>query len=83
MAVSLVTKMSLLGFKSKLTNGFINCHAHIDRAGTIQFTNKDFLKKQLQEKWQLVNEVKQTLSQQDYCENILSACLKQKNLTQI
>ncbi len=70
--------MSLSGFKSKLTNGFVNCHAHIDRAGTVRFTNKEFIKKHLQEKWKLVNEVKQTLSQHSYYENILSSCLKQK-----
>ena len=75
---NLVTKMSLLDFKSKLVNGFVNCHAHIDRAGTIKFTNKELIKKQLQEKWELVNQVKQNLTQHDYCDNILSACLRQK-----
>jgi len=70
--------MSLLDFKTKLSNGFINCHAHIDRAGTIQFTNREFIKKHLQEKWKLVNEVKQSLSQRCYYENILASCLKQK-----
>ena len=70
--------MSLLDFKLKLSDGFINCHAHIDRAGTMKFTNKDHMKKHLQEKWRLVNEVKQTLSQHSYYENILASCLKQK-----
>ena len=75
---SLITEMSLLDFKSKLSNGFINCHAHIDRAGTIRFTNREHTRKHLLEKWQLVNEVKQTLSQQIYYKNIFSACMKQK-----
>ncbi len=71
-------KMSIKSLKKKLTNGFINCHAHIDRAGSIQFTNKEYIKRHLQEKWKLVNEVKRQLSQYNYYENILSACLQQK-----
>jgi len=70
--------MSLIQFKSKLNNGFINCHAHIDRAGTVQFTDKNHIKKHLEKKWVLVNEVKRSLSQYNYYTNILAACLKQK-----
>jgi cytosine/adenosine deaminase-related metal-dependent hydrolase len=70
--------MSLIEFKSKLKSGFINCHAHIDRAGTVQFTNRSHIKKHLEKKWILVNEVKRSLSQYNYYTNILAACLKQK-----
>ena len=70
--------MSIQSLKSKLTNGFINCHAHIDRAGTIEFTDKSLTKKHLQEKWILVNQVKRELSQYNYYSNILTSCLKQK-----
>jgi cytosine/creatinine deaminase len=70
--------MSIHSLKHKLNNGFINCHAHIDRAGTIEFTDKALTKRHLSEKWQLVNEVKMQLSQYNYYDGILSACLKQK-----
>lgn len=46
--------------------GFVNCHAHFDRAFTI---NKYSLKKAdnlLVEKWQMVDELKKRSSQEDY-----------------
>lgn len=70
--------MSIERLTTKLTNGFFNCHAHIDRAGTIQYTNKEFVKKHLLQKWQLVNEVKSLLTEQQYFDGIYSACIKQK-----
>ena len=70
--------MSIHSLKHKLEKGFINCHAHIDRAGTIQFTDKTLTKKRLQEKWELVNEVKRQMSQHGYYTGILETCLRQK-----
>jgi len=70
--------MSIHSLKRKLTNGFINCHAHIDRAGTIQYTDRGLTKRHLQEKWQLVNDVKRQLSEYNYYTGILEACLNQK-----
>ena len=77
--------MSLLDFKNRLTNGFINCHAHIDRAGTIKYTDKSLIKKPLEDKWGLVNDVKKNISWEEYYENIYSACIQQKkfNTTKI
>ena len=69
--------MSLLDLKSKLSNGLINCHAHIDRAGTIKYTNKDLIKRPLQHKWNLVNDVKKNISWDDYYKNIYEACIQQ------
>ena len=74
----LITKMSLLGFKSKLVNGFINCHAHIDRAGTIKYTDEALLKRPLEHKWNLVNDIKKNISSEEYYNNIYSACMTQK-----
>lgn len=71
--------MSLSEFKNKLTNGFINCHAHIDRAGTIKFTDSGLTKRHLQEKWKLVNEVKKQITWEEYYTNILNACIIQKS----
>jgi len=70
--------MSLRELKTKLQNGFINCHAHIDRAGTASLVDPSLTKKHLKEKWKLVNETKASLTSEDYYLNILSACLTQK-----
>ncbi len=70
--------MSVERLRTKLKNGFFNCHAHIDRAGTIQYTNKDFIKKGLLQKWELVNEVKSALTEEQYYHGIYNACIKQR-----
>lgn len=77
--------MSLEILKSKLANGFVNCHAHIDRAGTVKYTDKSLIKRPLEDKWSLVNSVKSQLSSDEYYENVYRACLKQKefNTTKI
>jgi len=77
--------MSLLDFKNRLSNGFINCHAHIDRAGTIKYTDKSLTKEPLELKWNLVNDVKKNISWEEYYQNIYDACVQQKkfNTTKI
>ena len=70
--------MSLRKLETKLQSGFINCHAHIDRAGTACLVDPCLTKKHLKEKWKLVNETKASLTTEDYYLNILSACLTQK-----
>jgi len=71
--------MSIASLLSKLKNGFVNCHAHIDRAGTVSFFNKEKRKAHLFEKWKLVNKVKEESTSHDYYNRIMSACLSQKN----
>jgi cytosine/adenosine deaminase-related metal-dependent hydrolase len=71
--------MSLRELRNKLQSGFINCHAHIDRAGTASLVDPSLTKKLLTEKWKLVNDTKLKLTADDYYLNILSACLVQKN----
>jgi cytosine deaminase len=77
--------MSLLDFKNRLSNGFINCHAHIDRAGTIKYTDKSLTKMPLERKWNLVNDVKKNIPWEEYYQNIYTACVQQKkfNTTKI
>ena len=71
--------MSISHFKRKLEHGFVNCHAHIDRAGTVSFVDMTLTRKHLQEKWKLVNEVKKKLTEHDYYSGVLVACLGQKS----
>ena len=58
--------------------GFVNCHAHLDRAYT--FTEKDFYfsKNDLKEKWKFVDEVKSNSSEEDYYNRIMKALEEQK-----
>ena len=60
------------------SGGFVNCHAHLDRAYT--FSEKDFYfsKNKLQEKWKFVDEVKRRSSEEDYYNRIMKALLEQK-----
>jgi len=48
--------------KIKKNGGWVNAHAHIDRAYTITKENFHYTKASLQEKWELNNELKQTSS---------------------
>jgi len=70
--------MSIERLRTKLTNGFINCHAHIDRAGTIKYTDQAYITKNLEQKWDLVNTVKSKLTEEQYYDGIYLACLSQK-----
>jgi cytosine deaminase len=59
--------------------GFVNCHAHFDRAYTVSRQNmEDVVYSQLQEKWELVDEYKAYATQKDYEENITTALLGQE-----
>lgn len=51
--------------KIKGKGGWVNAHAHLDRAYTITETNFHFTKATLQEKWELNNELKQTSTVND------------------
>ncbi|OUU74833.1 MAG: hypothetical protein CBC29_06810 [Methylococcaceae bacterium TMED69] len=61
-----------------LMDGFVNAHAHLDRANTI---TPDSLKDSslgLQEKWTYVDKIKRTSSVWDYKERITDALMMQK-----
>ena len=60
------------------SGGFVNCHAHLDRAYT--FTEKDFYfsKNDLKEKWKFVDDVKSKSSEEDYYNRIIRALEEQK-----
>jgi len=60
------------------SGGFVNCHAHLDRAYT--FTKDDFFfsKNNLKEKWKFVDEVKSKSSEEDYYNRIMKALRNQK-----
>jgi len=51
--------------KIKEKGGWVNAHAHFDRAFTITEENFHYTKATLQEKWELNNELKQTSSVED------------------
>ena len=64
--------------KIKLSGGFINAHAHLDRAYSVTSDNmKTVVYKQLQEKWELVDEYKKASTTLDYEKVILYAIEKQ------
>ena len=77
--------MSITRLLSKLKNGFVNCHAHIDRAGTASFFEQEKHKVHLFEKWQLVKKVKEESTTEDYYNRIVDACFSQskKNVSKI
>lgn len=64
--------------KIKLAGGFINAHAHLDRAYSVTPDKMEsVVYKQLQEKWQLVDEYKKNSKTLDYEKVILHAIEKQ------
>ena len=59
--------------------GFVNSHAHFDRAYTVNRQSmKDVVYSQLQEKWKLVDEYKAYATQKDYEQSIPTALLGQE-----
>ena len=72
--------MSIHSLKHKLKKGFINCHAHIDRAGTASFFAKEEHKAHLFEKWQLVNKIKKESTAREYYNRIIEACFSQSSM---
>jgi cytosine/creatinine deaminase len=64
--------------KIEKCGGFVNAHAHLDRAYSVTPDKmKSIVYKQLQEKWQLVDEYKKGSSTLDYERTILHAIEKQ------
>ena len=53
--------------------GFVNAHAHLDRANTAHFFCKEDKRKQLQQKWQLVDQIKSSSTYGDYKDRINKA----------
>ena len=60
--------------------GFVNAHAHLDRAYTV--TKEDFdnslVENHLFEKWKLVDKIKRQSSEEDYLKRIVFACKEQQ-----
>ena len=71
--------MSITRLKSKLQNGFVNCHAHIDRYGTAHYFSSKEKASHLFEKWKIVNKIKRQSSEEDYYYRILQGCLSQRD----
>ena len=68
--------------KSKILNrgGFVNAHAHLDRANTATFFSKEEQYKFLKEKWKLVDRIKRQSTQLDYAMRINKALSDQIQL---
>ena len=60
-----------------MAGGFVNTHAHFDRAYTVQSFSDNELKKHLHEKWKLNDRFKKTASIECYRQNIQAAVLNQ------
>jgi cytosine deaminase len=61
--------------------GFVNCHAHIDRAYTVTEENLiNECEKFLTEKWKLVDKIKSESTEQEIYERMKHAFLRQKDL---
>ena len=64
--------------KVRLNGGFVNAHAHLDRAYSVDKQNmNDVVYRQLQEKWLLGDEYKRQSSYDDYCRTIKYAIDRQ------
>ena len=60
--------------------GFVNAHAHLDRANTATFFSKEEQYKFLKEKWKLVDKVKTNSTKFDYVNRINKVLYDQINL---
>jgi len=61
--------------------GFVNAHAHFDRAYTVNRKNmKDVVYNHLHQKWKYVDNYKKEASEDDYYNNIRNALLRQKEM---
>jgi len=61
--------------------GFVNSHAHFDRAYTVSPQNmKDVVYNHLHQKWKYVDNYKRTATEDDYYHNIKNAILNQRDL---
>lgn len=59
--------------KIQENGGFVNCHAHFDRAFSIDQNSFKLSQKHLHEKWRLVDELKRNSSQEEYEKRIEKA----------
>ena len=67
--------------KIKKAGGFVNAHAHFDRAYTINEDNlHNVVYDHLYHKWLYIDDFKETATMNDYCKNIQTALLKQKEM---
>ena len=55
------------------SGGFVNAHAHLDRANTAHFFCQEDKHKKLQQKWQLVDQIKSKSTYGDYKDRIRNA----------
>ena len=71
----------LFSLREKIINngGFVNAHAHLDRANTAQYFSKEEQYKFLKEKWKLVDRIKKNSSYDDYKTRIELALDGQKS----
>lgn len=68
-----------LFYKIKQAGGFVNAHAHFDRAYTFQYFEKEKAYNHLTEKWKLVDDYKSNADVLDFYSNINSAVKAQKH----
>tara|TARA_R110001592_G_scaffold57545_2_gene174864 strand:- start:449 stop:1420 length:972 start_codon:yes stop_codon:yes gene_type:complete len=70
----------LEGLYAEISNagGFVNAHAHFDRAYTVTPEIMDLTKNHLFEKWQLIDNIKKSRSVEEYSEGITKAIDMQK-----
>lgn len=62
------------------SGGFVNAHAHLDRAYTVTPEMMDLTKNHLHEKWKLVDEIKKNRTTEDYRRGITLALHSQKRI---
>ena len=62
--------LDVLKNKIKEAGGFVNAHAHLDRANTSHFFSKKDQYKFLEEKWKLVDRIKKDSNYWDYFNRI-------------
>ena len=61
------------------TTGFVNAHAHLDRAYTVTPEMMSLTKEHLHEKWRLIDKIKRERTVEDYAEGISLALDLQKH----
>jgi len=64
----------------QLRGGFVNAHAHLDRANTATFFSKEEQYKFLKEKWKLVDKIKRESGELDYRKRITNVLQDQVTL---
>jgi len=69
-----------LKYKINKKGGFVNAHAHLDRANTATFFSKEEQYRFLKEKWRLVDRIKKQSGQIDYAMRINKALHDQIDL---